>query len=131
MVADLFLPPANPGPAAAPLVVFLHGGFWRAAYDRKHARPLAEALAAAGFAVCVPEYRRVGQDGGGWPGTFDDVRAAVARLPELVAGAVAGRADATGPVLAGPLGRGAPGAVGDQPGRGRGRQRRRQSGRGL
>ena len=101
LVADLFLPPVDPGPAAAPLIVFLHGGFWRAAYDRKHARPLAEALAAEGSAVCVPEYRRVGQDGGGWPGTFDDVRAAVARLPELVAGAAAGRADATRPVLAG------------------------------
>jgi acetyl esterase/lipase len=100
-VADLFLPPADRGPAAAPLVVFLHGGFWRAAYDRKHAGPLAEALAAAGFAVCVPEYRRVGQDGGGWPGTFDDVRAAVARLPDLVAGAAAGRADAAALVLAG------------------------------
>jgi acetyl esterase/lipase len=101
LVADLFLPPAGRGPAAAPLVVFLHGGFWRAAYDRKHAGPLAEALAAAGLAVCVPEYRRVGQDGGGWPGTFDDVRAAVARLPDLVAGAAAGRADTAGPVLAG------------------------------
>ena len=101
LVADLFLPPADPGAAGVPLIVFLHGGFWRAAYDRKHARPLAEALAAAGLAVCVPEYRRVGQDGGGWPGTFDDVRAAVERLPDLVAGATAGRADAIRPVLAG------------------------------
>lgn len=75
-VADLWLPPAGSAADAAPLIVFLHGGFWRAAYDRSHAGPLAEALAAAGFAVCVPEYRRVGQDGGGWPGTFDDVRAA-------------------------------------------------------
>ena len=90
LVADLFLPPADRARAAAPLIVFLHGGFWRAAYDRKHAGPLAEALAAAGFAVCLPEYRRVGQDGGGWPGTFDDVRAAVARLPGLVGGAAGG-----------------------------------------
>src|SRR5690349_10388927 len=67
----------------APLVLFLHGGFWRAAYDRAHTGPLAAALAAAGFAVCVPEFRRSGQPGGGWPGTFDDVAAAVDVLPAL------------------------------------------------
>jgi acetyl esterase/lipase len=99
-VADLWLPPAGAGPAA-PLVLFLHGGFWRAAYDRRHAGPLAEALAAAGCAVCVPEYRRVGQPGGGWPGTFDDVLAAVRALPALVATAAAGRADASRAVVAG------------------------------
>lgn len=98
-VADLWLPQAGPGPA--PLVLFLHGGFWRAAYDRKHAGPLAEALAAAGCAVCVPEYRRVGQPGGGWPRTFDDVLTAVLALPSLVAKAAAGRSDASRPVLAG------------------------------
>jgi acetyl esterase/lipase len=99
-IADLWLPPAG-GQPAAPLVLFLHGGFWRAAYDRRHAGPLAEALAAAGCAVCVPEYRRVGQPGGGWPGTFDDVLAAVRALPALVATAAAGRADASRLVLAG------------------------------
>jgi acetyl esterase/lipase len=66
------------------LVLFLHGGFWRAAYDRAHTGPLAAALAAAGFAVCTPEFRRTGQPGGGWPGTFDDIAAAVERLPRLV-----------------------------------------------
>lgn len=74
--------PVRPGPA--PLVLFLHGGFWRAAYDRAHTGPLAVALAAAGFAVCAPEFRRTGQPGGGWPGTFDDVAAAVDALPALV-----------------------------------------------
>ena len=87
-VADLRLPePGQAGQLAgangAPLVLFLHGGFWRAAYDRTHTGPLATALAAEGFAVCAPEYRRTGQPGGGWPGTFDDVAAAVDVLPEL------------------------------------------------
>ena len=68
----------------APLVLFLHGGFWRVAYDRTHTGPLATALASAGFAVCVPEFRRTGQRGGGWPGTFDDVATAVDTLPALV-----------------------------------------------
>jgi acetyl esterase/lipase len=64
--------------------IFLHGGFWRAQYGREHTAPLAEALAEAGFAVCAPEYRRSGQREGGWPCTFDDVAAAVDRLPALV-----------------------------------------------
>jgi acetyl esterase/lipase len=98
--AGLWLPPA--AESAAALVLFLHGGFWRAAYDRKHAGPFAEALAASGFAVCVPEYRRVGQAGGGWPGTFDDALAAVSRLPALAAEAAGGgRVDAGPPILAG------------------------------
>jgi acetyl esterase/lipase len=94
-VADLRLPRREPasrraeteadGPAGAPpLVIFLHGGFWRSAYDRGHVGPLGDALAAAGFVVCTPEFRRTGQPGGGWPGTFDDVASAVDVLPELV-----------------------------------------------
>jgi acetyl esterase/lipase len=78
----------EPGRSERPLVIFLHGGFWRAAYDVAHAGPLAAALAAAGFIVCTPEFRRTGQPGGGWPGTFDDVAAAVDMLPGLVARAV-------------------------------------------
>jgi acetyl esterase/lipase len=69
--------------ATAPVVMFLHGGFWRATYDRTHVGPLAVALAEAGFLVCAPEYRRTGGGAaaGGWPGTFDDVAAAVDGLP--------------------------------------------------
>jgi acetyl esterase/lipase len=73
------------GPAPHPLVVLLHGGFWRQQWDRRHTRPLADALAAEGFVVASPEYRRVG-GGGGWPATFDDVTAAIAALPDLLAG---------------------------------------------
>jgi acetyl esterase/lipase len=113
--ADLRLPvwsegaESSPGSAAEwrpewPVVIFLHGGFWRVAFDRTHTGPLAEALTSAGFAVCTPEYRRTGQPGGGWPGTFDDVAAAVDALPGLVAAAAAaagGRADLGRVVLAG------------------------------
>jgi acetyl esterase/lipase len=91
-------------------VLFFHGGFWQAAYDRKHTATLAAALAEAGFAACTPEYRRIGQPGGGWPGMFDDVAAAVDTLPRLVAEATGrlrpeqvepGRAGAVRVVLAG------------------------------
>lgn len=81
-VAEVRLP--APGARPAPLIVFLHGGFWRVAYDRAHTGPLAVALAAEGYAVCVPEFRRTGQEGGGWPGTFDDVAAAAQHLPAQV-----------------------------------------------
>jgi acetyl esterase/lipase len=79
---DLRLPPGVTG--ARPLVVVVHGGFWRAAYDRRHTGPQASALAAAGYVVAVPEYRRVGQDGGGWPGTFDDTARWSDALVDLV-----------------------------------------------
>jgi acetyl esterase/lipase len=102
-VADLWLPTACGGDSdfSAPLVVFLHGGFWRSEFDRSHTGPLAEALASAGFAVCTPEYRRTGQPGGGWPGTFDDVAAAVDALPGIAAAASPGRFDVSRVVLAG------------------------------
>jgi acetyl esterase/lipase len=77
---DVRLPPGGSGP----LVVVLHGGFWRSAYDRTHTGPLAHALAAAGYLVAVPEYRRTGQEGGGWPGTFTDVAAALDAVPSLL-----------------------------------------------
>jgi acetyl esterase/lipase len=78
--------------AAGPLVVFLHGGFWRAAWDRTHVAPLAADLAGRGYRVACPEYRRTGAPGGGWPGTFDDVLDAIGALPEprILAGHSAG-----------------------------------------
>jgi acetyl esterase/lipase len=103
-VADLRLPPGLGMDAAgrAPaLILLLHGGFWRAAYDRTHLGPLASALAAESFAVCTPEFRRTGQPGGGWPGTFDDVALAVDRLPGLVQAVLPGGAAVGGVVLAG------------------------------
>lgn len=67
----------------APVVVLVHGGCWLQAYDVAHIAPLASALAAAGFAVWAPEYRRLGEPGGGWPGSAEDVLVAVKALREL------------------------------------------------
>ncbi len=66
--------PAGDGPV--PVVVVVHGGFWRSGYGLELGRPLAVDLANAGVAAWNVEYRRVG-NGGGWLATFEDVAAAV------------------------------------------------------
>jgi acetyl esterase/lipase len=67
---DLRLP-SGPGPHR--VVIFIHGGFWRNAYSLDHAGHACAALARAGAASWSLEYRRIGDPGGGWPGTMDDV----------------------------------------------------------
>ena len=80
---DRFLELTLPaGDGAAPVVVVLHGGFWRARYGVELARPLAADLAARGWAAVAVEYRRVGA-GGGWPTTLEDVAAALDALPQV------------------------------------------------
>jgi acetyl esterase/lipase len=81
-VLDVHLP-SGPGPH--PLVLLVHGGFWKQEYDRRHDRPLADALKAEGFVVAVPEYRRVG-GAGGWPATVEDVDAVAANVHRLLEG---------------------------------------------
>lgn len=59
-----------------PVVINIHGGFWRSRYDLKHAGHLCAGLAKAGVATFNIEYRRVGNPGGGWSGSLEDVREA-------------------------------------------------------
>jgi acetyl esterase/lipase len=73
--------PAGEGPH--PVAVAVHGGFWASAYDLTHLRSLCAALAEAGWAVWSVEYRRVGDEGGGWPNTLLDVAAAADHLRTL------------------------------------------------
>ncbi len=68
----LSLPQIN-GSTKPPLVIFVHGGCWLNAYDISHSKALSQALTEAGYAVWSLEYRRVGDEGGGWPGSFNDV----------------------------------------------------------
>ncbi|WP_163990122.1 alpha/beta hydrolase family protein [Pyxidicoccus caerfyrddinensis] len=67
---DLRLPT---GPGPHPVVVVIHGGFWRAKYDLEHIGHLCAELTRQGFATWSLEFRRVGHEGGGWPGTLEDV----------------------------------------------------------
>ncbi|MFF7204184.1 alpha/beta hydrolase family protein [Streptomyces sp. NPDC008141] len=89
-VVDFYAP--RGGQASVPLVVVLHGGAWRGAYDRRHVTPFADFLARRGLAVANVEYRRgreiPAQGGtspvaGRWPETFDDVAAVLDALPDL------------------------------------------------
>jgi acetyl esterase/lipase len=79
---DLWLPSRADG-HRAPVVVFLHGGWWKAQYGLEYGGHLCADLKADGIATWSLEYRRVGQEGGGWPGTFEDVAAGFNHLEEL------------------------------------------------
>jgi acetyl esterase/lipase len=104
-VLELFEPEGGPRGGA----VVLHGGFWRAAYDRHLMDELCRDLAARGWAAWNLEYRRLGDDGGGWPATFEDVEAGIGAVrasnkvlldPGMAAGAGSG---ASNRVLLAPL----------------------------
>lgn len=84
--------PAGDGPPQG-VAVLVHGGYWRAAFDASLMAPLAQDLTQSGWAVANVEYRRHG-NGGGWPTTGDDVRAAVAAVA-----ATSWREQCKGPVI--------------------------------
>jgi acetyl esterase/lipase len=81
---DLWLPKSDGNAKHRwPLVVFIHGGWWKAEYDLGYAGFLCEAMRSQGVAVWSLEYRRVGDEGGGWPGTMQDVAAGMDHVEKL------------------------------------------------
>jgi acetyl esterase/lipase len=78
---ELWLPD---GTRPFPVVLLVHGGCWRSTLPGlEFVRSFAAELAARGLAVWNVEYRRIGDEGGGYPGTFLDVAAAADYLREL------------------------------------------------
>jgi acetyl esterase/lipase len=73
--------PEGKGPH--PVAILIHGGCWLSQYDVAHSRKLAAALTGIGLATWSLEYRRVGNEGGGWPGTLLDVAAGADHLRSL------------------------------------------------
>ncbi len=73
--------PKGEGPH--PVVIVIHGGCWMAEYDLNHISPLASAITKLGYATWSLEYRRIGNPGAGWPGTFLDIAEGVDFLQEL------------------------------------------------
>ncbi len=82
---DLRVPPDSgwKGGHKFPVAIVIHGGCWSADYDLAYMGNMSAALAKAGIATWSIEYRRVGDPGGGWPGTFHDVAGAADYLREL------------------------------------------------
>ena len=78
---ELRLP--SKGKRPYPVAIVVHGGCWLAEYDIAHIRSLAAAFAQAGIATWTIEYRRVGDEGGGWPNTFLDVARGADHVREL------------------------------------------------
>ena len=79
--ADLYVPR---GAGPFPVVVVLHGGYWRAKYSKRTMKAACADLARRGMAAWNVEYRRIGRgQGGGWPATLDDVAAAIDHLAVL------------------------------------------------
>lgn len=78
---DLRLPSGSSGPH--PVVMVVHGGFWRNRYDLEFMGFFCAHLTERGYATWNIEYRRIGDDGGAWPGTFLDVARATNYLREL------------------------------------------------
>ena len=66
-----------------PVAIVLHGGCWMAQYGLGYMGHMSAALTEAGFATWSIEYRRVGNPGGGWPGTFEDAAKATDYLREI------------------------------------------------
>jgi acetyl esterase/lipase len=81
--AELWLP-RRPAPGAkAPVVILVHGGCWQAGFGLELMDLIAADLRDHGFAVWNIEYRRLGEDGGGYPGTFQDAAAAADKLRDV------------------------------------------------
>ncbi len=74
-----------------PLVVFIHGGCWLNAFDMGHTYAFSTALSQQGYDVWSLEYRRSGDVGGGWPGTFNDIMAGIQYYKNLPLDAVEDR----------------------------------------
>ena len=79
--AELRLPT---GTGPFPFLFVIHGGFWQSAYDLSHIGHLCAALTREGIITCNLEYRRLGDPGGGWPGTFQDVSLATDYIVETI-----------------------------------------------
>jgi acetyl esterase/lipase len=77
---ELFLPGGD-GPH--PTVVVIHGGSWSTEVDRTATRDISRWLADHGWAAWNLEYRRTGENGGGWPGTLEDIAAGVDHVAAL------------------------------------------------
>jgi acetyl esterase/lipase len=76
-VMDVFLPKDVPVKSN---VMLIHGGCWQNQYDRLYMGHMAKSLSDRGYRVFNIEYRRTGDQGGGYPGTLDDIQSAYKKI---------------------------------------------------
>lgn len=74
--------PASDSQQSNIALIFIHGGCWLNAFDYQHGQAMFTALARRGIDVYAITYRRTGDVGGGWPGTYHDIKAALAHLSQ-------------------------------------------------
>ena len=75
--------PIDAGEGPFPVIAFIHGGFWRNTHDSSLSEPQAADARSKGYATWNFEYRRVGDEGGGYPGTLDDIATAIDALARI------------------------------------------------
>ncbi len=63
-----------------PMVVLIHGGCWSKVAGARFMGAMADALKADGIATWNIEYRRLPEEGSGWPGTYLDTARAIDHL---------------------------------------------------
>lgn len=80
---ELRLPKGDKFPKPYPVAVVIHGGCWLAEYGLGYMSHLSADLAQEGVATWNLEYRRIGNPGGAWPGTFEDVARGIDHLRVL------------------------------------------------
>lgn len=80
---ELRLPDRKKFKPPYPVVILIHGGCWLADYDYGYITRLGHWISGQGLASWTIEYRRLGDEGGGWPGSFQDVAQAADTLREI------------------------------------------------
>ena len=81
---DIRLPGSDPPAGGHPVVIVLHGGGYSPNWNLDTMAPLAETLTiGTGVVTWNLEYRRPGQAGGGWPGTWLDIANGIDHLRAL------------------------------------------------
>ncbi|TPE63976.1 alpha/beta hydrolase [Sandaracinobacter neustonicus] len=84
-LVELFMPKPNAESPDAlhPVVIMVHGGCWRKDIAGPELlRPAAGAFIDKGYAVWSIGYRRIDEEGGGYPGTYQDVAQAIDLIRE-------------------------------------------------
>lgn len=80
---DLRVPSSPPPAEGYPVIMFIHGGGWLSDWNKDYSDAFVENLSRSGYATWSIEYRRLGNIGGGYPGTYLDIARSAEYLATL------------------------------------------------